>query len=191
MAGHQNILRGYGLPVPGTSRVMASRPLKVPALRRRMGAPQGEQPAGIQPIQPTPGRPGAPAPQPNTPQPNTPQPTTAPPEAEPNYKVSRSPKSVKVHETNDPRRIMALIQGYAGGRRTVILNYTRATDGRQVVREVEPYSIRVRTSRTRGTQRYFYGFCLYHQEIHSFLISNITSVRGSPRKYVPRWRVEL
>jgi len=84
---------------------------------------------------------------------------------------------------NDSTSPMQVVATAARWRKTVILTYRKKGDFYRLrVVEVEPYSV-------RGP--YLYAFCLQHREIHSFLISNIVSVKQTGRKYLPRWTVEF
>lgn len=101
-------------------------------------------------------------------------------------------RQVPVRETHDPRDILSMVAAYAKGRRTVVLEYRKATDNQKlVIREGEPYSIRYKNTKDHGRRRYLYMLCLPHNEIHSFIVDNIVSVKGTSRRFVPRWRVEF
>lgn len=114
------------------------------------------------------------------------------PQFQPGTRIPRGRRKAPITQTGDPRNIMVLIQEYAKARRTVILTYKKATEnGKIVKREVEPYSIRVKTTKRRGRRRYFYSYCYSHMGIHSFLVDNIVSVQGTNRRFIPRWKVEF
>jgi len=119
------------------------------------------------------------------------QPQPPPEGGPPLPRIRRRQRNVPIYQTGVPREIMGLIQHYARGRRTVTLRYTKITTGETVDREVEPYSIRIKNTRVRGRARYFYAFCLMHQTISMFLIDNIQNIKGTNRRYVPRWRIEF
>lgn len=95
------------------------------------------------------------------------------------------PKRVEEFITSDRNQILPTIAAYARGRRTVVLTYRKKTDYDRIrVLEVEPYALRYQNSS-------LYAFCLVHQSIHRFLVSRIVSVRGTNRRFVPRWSVEF
>jgi len=166
MPAHRQFLEGYGLPLParGVGRV-ASRARKIPQILSKARAVRQSAPR------------------------RAPQPQPAPQQLPEN--LGRRRKNTPLYHTSDPRQVMGLIQMYARGRKTVKITYLKVTDGTTVVREVEPYSIRLRPSRSGGMARYFYAYCLPHGSIHMFLIQNIQRVEGTSRNYVPRWVVEL
>ena len=163
MPVHRRELGAYGHPLPPIRvRLAGVRRPKVPGVLARARMAQPPEPPGL-------------------PRPPTPTPP-----------IPRGRRRAPLYETGDPREILALVQNYARGRRTIVLSYAKATENdRLITREIEPYSIRLRVTRRRGRARYLYGFCLQHQGIHSFLVQNIRSVRGTNRSYMPRWRVEF
>jgi predicted DNA-binding transcriptional regulator YafY len=84
-----------------------------------------------------------------------------------------------------------VIQAHAQARRTVILKYRKQEDGSLIVREIEPYSIRLKNTRKYGRRRYLYGYDLFRGEIRAFILGNMQSVRGSNNTFSPRWEVEF
>lgn len=55
-------------------------------------------------------------------------------------------------------------------------------------RHVEPYSFRMRS---KGVQPLFYGWCLLHDEIHSFRVDRIQDIHVTDRPFMPRDTVEI
>lgn len=168
MPAHGQQLSGYGIPLPsGKGSLPTNRQGRVlialQQTRRAMPGPRQQPPL------------------PPTPQDQTQKIPT----------IKRTAPRVQELETANPRQILDLIGAYAKGRRTVTITYRKATTGETVTREVEPYSLRYKTSTKRGRVRFFYGFCLPHGGIHSFLVDNIISVKGTSRRFMPRWLVEF
>ena len=176
MPAHRSQLVGYGLPLPPAGAATAGgRTSKVAAVLARYRPPAGPRPVGL----PPPPRPPAGYPRPVSRR-------AAPP------LVKIRQKKAPAAETSDPRQILDLIGSYARGRRTVVISYRKETaNGQVVTRECEPYSIRYKMTQHRGRRRYAMLFCLPHSGIHSFIVDNILSVKGTNRRFVPRWRVEF
>jgi predicted DNA-binding transcriptional regulator YafY len=153
---------------------LGSRPLRVPRVAAQMAVPtpipavRTRAPGMITPT------PGVPAQVPVTPSPRVPT------------RVRPSP----VLESRDPRDLMGVIAQYGRARKLVQIEYRKQKGEQVVTRTCEPYSVRVKVTAT-GPKRYFYGFCLNHGSIHSYLIDRILEVKGTNRRFVPRWRVEF
>lgn len=120
------------------------------------------------------------------------RPRVAKPAPKPTRKTPTRLRPSPVVESANARDAMTVIAEYAKARKMIELTYRKVGDQNQVIKRIcEPYSIRVKMSRHGGKRRYFYAFCANHQGIHSFIIDNIISVKGTNRRFVPRWRVEF
>ncbi len=168
---HRTILAGYGLPLSEAPATLPYRQPKVPRFAaamaaRRQAATRGTTVPSGRGVLPLP-------------------PAAAP--RKPPTRIRPSP----LQTSDNPRDIMEVIAQYARARRLVTITYRKKTDQNKIItRTCEPYSIRVKITKS-GSNRYFYGYCLPHNEIHSFIIANIVSVVGTNRRFVPRWQVEL
>lgn len=94
-------------------------------------------------------------------------------------------------EVRNPREMLMVIQAHARARRTVIIRYRKQENSQLIIREIEPYSIRLRNTRQFGRSRYLYGFDLFRGEIRSFIVDNLRGVRGTNNEFTPRWEIEF
>ena len=108
-------------------------------------------------------------------------------------KLFAPPNPYEVRKTRTVRDALGVITIFARQHKMVRLTYRKMGDGSTVQRYVEPYSLRYRRTRLGGRARYFYAFDSSPptQGIHSFRMSNILSVEGTNRLFVPRWVVEF
>jgi predicted DNA-binding transcriptional regulator YafY len=97
----------------------------------------------------------------------------------------------KVPQVIGARDALGVIMQAARQRRTVALTYLKRTTGQTVVREIEPYSLRYKSTRRAGRHRYLYGFCEFHRSIHSFRVDNIVNARSTDHTFIPRWAIEF
>jgi hypothetical protein len=93
-------------------------------------------------------------------------------------KMQRALEILRANSASNEAKI-----SYAG-QNHLLLNMTYGG----VNRFVEPYSYRV--SGKKGALR-FYGYCLLHKEIHSFVPSKIQELHITDQVFLPRWPVEL
>jgi predicted DNA-binding transcriptional regulator YafY len=164
-------LVSYGLPMPHTARLLPSQRVSpVKSLLARLAA-KGRRPNPQQQFQNQPAQ---------------------KPDLGPRQNQPEAPK--KKTWSADPRDVLATIAEAAKDHKIVMLQYRKATAGGALVnRAVEPYSLRYRSSKTRGRARYLYAYNVAGSEegIHAFLVSNIVSVTITDQTYQPRWRVEF
>jgi hypothetical protein len=113
------------------------------------------------------------------------------------FKPGAPVKPYQVTRTRTVRDALGIITDFARQNKMVRLSYRRMRDGAVVTRDVEPYSLRYRKSRAGGRARYFYAFDTGPGNsngtigIHAFRMSNILSVEGTNRIFVPKWIVEF
>ena len=81
---------------------------------------------------------------------------------------------------------MELITSEARANRTVTIT-ARKKDGSIVVREVEPYSLRIGAN---GNPNLYY-FCLLRNDLRNTRVSDILSATATGSSFTPRWPVEL
>ena len=109
------------------------------------------------------------------------------------YRSNKPDRSQPAY-TTDPRKILSVISTAAKQNLIIIIRYVKKTADNQVItRAVEPYSLRLRQTKSGAKVRYFYGFCANGPTlgIHSFILNNIKSVQITNQRYTPRWVVEL
>ncbi|MDO9580264.1 MAG: PIN domain-containing protein, partial [Bacteroidales bacterium] len=70
--------------------------------------------------------------------------------------------------------------------KTILIDYTEKDGSNEGLREVEPYSFRIKKS-----IEFFYGFDIKKNGIRSFLLESINSVKITDNNYTPRWDVEF
>ncbi|HUW07525.1 MAG TPA: WYL domain-containing protein [Williamwhitmania sp.] len=70
--------------------------------------------------------------------------------------------------------------------KTILLDYTEKDGSNEGLREVEPYSFRIKN----GIE-YFYGFDVKKKGIRGFLIDSINDIEITSNTYNPRWDVEF
>jgi predicted DNA-binding transcriptional regulator YafY len=80
---------------------------------------------------------------------------------------------------------LAVIAQEAKASRTVIIDASEL-DGSREVREVEPYSLR-----QRSTGVLFFAWCLEREEIRSWRVENLNSAQPTGRSFAPRFDVEF
>jgi hypothetical protein len=178
---HRVQLQQYGLPLPPTGRGPGMpRVARIPGLLARVA---GRLAGAPRPAPPPPRLPLPPAPRAAAPR----FPFFRLPFVRP-----REPELVGGRETFEPRSILSVIVLSSRNRQPVRITYRKKTARDLVVtRDVEFYSIRYRDTKHGGRTRYLYGWCEPHNEIHSFIIDRILSVQPLPRRFTPRFVVEL
>lgn len=85
--------------------------------------------------------------------------------------------------------IMYRIRFAARNRLLLWMKYQGAKSSAPTWRHVEPYSFRARAN--PGPQPLFYGWCRFHDEIHSFRIDRILDIHVTDRPFSPRVEVEI
>lgn len=174
--------RGYGLPLPPNQRQLGparNSPVRALLARYRgMGQRQPGSVAGQRPL----------------PKPQVAQPARPPVIGGKKFTPAKpKPTPYQVTRTRTVRDALALVTVFARQHKMVRLVYRRMRDGAIVERDVEPYSFRYRRTRFGGRARYFYAYDTSPPTIgiHSFRMSNIISIEGTNRLFVPRWVVEF
>ena len=94
-------------------------------------------------------------------------------------------------KASGPRDILTQIALSARKRKKVVLLYRKLSTGTTIKREVEPYSIRLKSTKVRGRARYFYGYHNEQGKIESYLVANILGVEEVDTTFTPRWKVEF
>jgi predicted DNA-binding transcriptional regulator YafY len=99
----------------------------------------------------------------------------------------------KKYGSKKPEDYLSIISQYGRAHYTVLLGYRRATPPQAFVwREIEPYAIRYRYSRSAGRRAYLYGYCPARGTIQSYILGNISHVdTARSRPFSPKWTVEL
>lgn len=104
--------------------------------------------------------------------------------------------------SKDQLQILLFIAQAARQQRAVRIRYRdKITTGKPVYRTVHPYSLRIRDVHDHGYGKpkvptiMFFGFDEYDRKegptIKNFVLDRIRSVEWSPRKFVPKWKLEL
>lgn len=70
--------------------------------------------------------------------------------------------------------------------RTILIDYTETDGSNEGLRELEPYSFRIKS----GVE-YFYGYDIVKKGIRSFKLNRINSVSITENTFKPRWPVEF
>lgn len=70
--------------------------------------------------------------------------------------------------------------------KTILIDYTEIDGSNEGLRELEPYSFRVKSN-----IEYFYGYDLSKTGIRSFKLDRINSVEITKNSFKPRWPVEF
>ena len=70
--------------------------------------------------------------------------------------------------------------------KTILIDYTEKDGSNEGLREVEPYSFRIKN----GIEL-FYGYDLKKGGIRSFIIESINEIQFTDNSYTPRWDVEF
>jgi hypothetical protein len=170
--------QSYGLPLPGNQRSLGltrNSPVRSLLARYRgLGQRQPSLLAGRTPPQ----------------KPQVRQPARPPVIG---GKLFTPPNPYQVTKTRTVRDALGLITVFARQHKMVRLTYRKMKDNSVIQRLVEPYSLRYLRTSHGGRARYFYAFDTTPptQGIHSFRMSNILSVEGTNRVFVPRWQIEL
>jgi len=103
--------------------------------------------------------------------------------------TQRSKKPYKKIPTQRVSLIKSVMQA-AQDNRSIVISYTRVSDGKRVKRNLDYYSLRLRKAGGR-VQPVLFGYHPAHNSIEMYVVKNIHWVKPGRRKYEPIWPVEI